>query len=85
MKVLFAVAFLFAVTSARVPAFVSRELSAPFNDFYKYLQCIPTQIDQYSMEYDCEPIWDEYREEYLDNIISFENCSTLPTENDIEK
>lgn len=85
MGVLFVIAFLFAVTSARVPDFVNCELSAPFNDFYKYLQCIPIQIDQYSMEYDCEPIWDEYRGEYLNTITAFEDCSTFNDENDIEK
>lgn len=87
MKLLIAVTCLFVVALATVPhsQLVNRELYAPFADYYKYLQCVPTQIDQYAMEYDCESIWDEYREDFLDTIKAFEDCTERLTSNEIEE
>lgn len=87
MKLLVAVTFLFAVALAIVPRaqLVNKELYAPFDDFYKYLKCVPNQVDQLSMEYDCESIWDEYRQDFLDTTVAFVDCSDRLTTQEIEE
>lgn len=51
--------------------------SAEFNKMHKYLLCVPQNIDQLAMEYDCEETWDQYRQTYLNAIDRFEFCAQL--------
>ncbi|XP_055320391.1 uncharacterized protein LOC129577428 [Sitodiplosis mosellana] len=87
MKVLIAVTFLLAVTvsNARVYQFVNREFGVPFDDYYNFLECALTQIDQYAMELDCESLWDKYRQNLINKTTDFGDCSNRFTENEKEE
>lgn len=82
MKFFIAVLFLFALAYAKpFEAFYNAELAYPFRDFYAYMQCVPSQIDTFAMEYDCETEWNEYREHYLETIKEFADCAKIEDDN----
>lgn len=56
----------------------------PFDDMYKYMTCVPNLVDQLAMEYSCEEIWNDYREDFLNTIDEYETCSQLEDENKVE-
>lgn len=87
MKFLIVAIFLIAVAAAANPRaqYGNDELGRPFDDYLAYMKCAPTQIDQFSAEYDCESIWDEYRQKFFDNTADFENCSNHRDNYEAEK
>lgn len=82
MKFIIVVSFLFMTIHAKpFEVFYNSTLDYPFRDFYAYMQCVPTQIDTFAMELDCETEWNEYRENYLDTIEEFADCAQLEDKN----
>lgn len=82
MKVLIVFTVLLGITAAyagNAHRFVIHGLAKPFDDYYNYLKCVPVQIDQYAMEYECEAVWNKYRQDFLDASIAFESCAHIET------
>lgn len=85
MKFLIVASFLVVAVCAlpRIPVFNS-EISGPFVDMMAYMKCVSPTIDQLAMEYDCEDIWDQYRDGFLDAVDKFERSAPVFGEFDIQ-
>lgn len=62
--------------------------SAPINSFdnsHQQLICISKTLDQLVVDYDCEIIWDRYRQEFSKFIIDYENCNELESDMEIDE
>lgn len=82
MKLFVAVTFLFAAVCAA--PYDQPELGYPLRDMYAYMKCVPEQADESTKIHGCQDIWEEYRQDYLDMVTDFEDCTKRPTENEAD-
>lgn len=66
MKLLIASSFLIVAVGAipGVPIFKT-EILAPFNGMLKNLLCVTPTVDQLTMQYDIEHIWNEKKKRFI--------------------